>query len=496
MEENPLAGIIQTAPRVVRGVSLYSRLLAFANRLYSPLYLAGLNYWQQHEGNYWGHNAIIRVKPFMDHCALPELPGVEPFGGRILSHDFVEAALMRKAGWAVWLASDIEGSYEEGPPTLIESAKRDRRWCQGNIQHAWLLAARGFRPANRFHLLMGIMAYASSPLWLLFLILSTVDMLNESRGGAREALAFADTTSLFGYSVAIPEALTLFVLTMLLLFLPKFASVVVMLGRPEEVALFGGRWRLGLSAVLETLGSMLLAPVNMIFNTKFVIFTLLGQGVAWVTQKRTADEDGTDWREAILTHGVMTVFGIVWGVSSLILIPAYFAWLSPVLAGLVLSIPLSIFLSKAAFGRRARELGIFLTPEETRPPIDLDLLERNLEECYRHLLPFEPLRADYGLMQAVLDPYINAMHVALLRQRRTSPVAREWFSRLQARLLREGPGRFTTREKMALLMDPQSMIQLHRELWTLPPDALAEWWRLAMRQYNVLAAVPTTALYR
>jgi membrane glycosyltransferase len=241
---------------------------------------------------------------------------------------------------------------------------------------------------------------------------------------------------------------------------------------------------------------MLLAPVNMIFNTKFVIFTLLGQGVAWVTQKRTADEDGTDWREAILTHGVMTVFGIVWGVSSLILIPAYFAWLSPVLAGLVLSIPLSIFLSKAAFGRRARELGIFLTPEETRPPIDLDLLERNLEECYRHLLPFEPLRADYGLMQAVLDPYINAMHVALLRQRRTSPVAREWFSRLQARLLREGPGRFTTREKMALLMDPQSMIQLHRELWTLPPDALAEWWRLAMRQYNVLAAVPTTALYR
>jgi membrane glycosyltransferase len=496
MEENPAAGIIQTAPRVVRGVSLYSRLLAFANRLYSPLYLAGLNYWQQHEGNYWGHNAIIRVKPFMDHCALPELPGVEPFGGRILSHDFVEAALMRKAGWGVWLAHDVEGSYEEGPPTLIESAKRDRRWCQGNIQHAWLLAARGFRPANRFHLLMGIMAYASSPLWLLFLVLSTVDMLDESRGGTREYLSFADTTSLFGFSLAIPQALTLFALTMLLLFLPKFASVIVMLNRPEEVALFGGRWRLGVSAILETLGSMLLAPVNMIFNTKFVIFTVLGQGVAWVTQKRQADEDGTDWREAILTHGVMTVFGVVWGVSSLILIPAYFAWLSPVLAGLVLSIPMSIFLSKAAFGRRARELGIFLTPEEARPPIDLELLERNLDECYRHLPPFEPLRSDYGLMQAVLDPYINAMHVALLRQRRTSPVAREWFSRLQGRLLREGPGRLSTREKMALLMDPQSMIHLHRELWTLPPDALAEWWRLAMRQYNVLAAVPTTALYR
>jgi membrane glycosyltransferase len=497
MEDNPSVGIIQTAPRVVRGETLYSRLQSFANRLYSPLYLAGLNYWQQHEGNYWGHNAIIRVQPFMEHCSLPELPGNEPFGGRILSHDFVEAALMRKAGWAVWLAHDIEGSYEEGPPTLIEAAKRDRRWCQGNLQHAWLLTARGFRPANRFHLLMGIMAYVSSPLWLLFLILGTVEMVDQTAQAAGGAASpFAETTSVFGYTVALPEALTLFSLTMLLLFLPKFVSVVVMLGRPAEVELYGGRGRLVASAVMEAAVSMLLAPINMIFNTKFVIFTLLGQGVGWVAQKRAVDDDGTDWREAIITHGLQTVFGMVWGVSSLILIPAYFAWLGPVLAGLVFSIPLSIFLSKASFGRRARDLGIFLTPEETNPPPELRLLERNLAECYRHLPPFEPLRADYGLMQAVLDPYINAMHVALLRQRRPSAGAREWFAKLQARLLREGPGRFTSKEKMALLLDPQSMIRLHRELWSLPSDSLAEWWRLAMRQYNVLAAVPSTALYR
>jgi len=497
MEASPTAGIIQTAPRTVRGESLYSRLQAFANRIYSPIYLAGLNYWSQHEGNYWGHNAIIRIKPFMDHCSLPELPGTEPFGGRILSHDFVEAALMRKAGWAVWLAHDVEGSYEEGPPTLIESAKRDRRWCQGNIQHAWLLTARGFRPSNRFHLLMGVMGYVSSPMWLLFLVLSTIEMVNQTSLPHQDpAELLPDTTSLFGYSLNVPEALTLFSLTMLLLFLPKLVSVVVLLGRSDEVAAYGGRWRLLLSVVLETLGSMLLAPINMIFNTKFVIFTLLGQGVGWVTQKRNADEDGTDWREAIITHGPQTLFGLVWGVSSLILIPAYFAWLSPVLAGLVFSIPLSIFLSKASFGRRAQELGIFLTPDESQPPEELRLLSQNLEECYRHLPPFEPLRADYGLMQAVLDPYINAMHVALLRQRRTSAVAREWFAKLQLRLLREGPGKFTTKEKMALLLDPQSMIHLHRELWSLPSESLAEWWRLAMRQYNVLAAVPSTALYR
>jgi membrane glycosyltransferase len=493
MEANPSAGIIQTAPRTVRGETLYSRLQAFANRIYSPLYLAGLNYWQQHEGNYWGHNAIIRVQPFMDHCSLPELPGNEPFGGRILSHDFVEAALMRKAGWGVWLAHDVEGSYEEGPPTLIESAKRDRRWCQGNIQHAWLLTARGFRPANRFHLLMGVMAYVSSPLWLVFLVLSTWEML--SRSAADQGWG-ADTTSLFGYSVAVPESLTLFSLTMLLLFLPKFVSVVSLLGRKEEVESYGGRPRIVVSAVLETLGSMLLAPVNMMFNTKFVVFTLLGQGVGWVAQKRAADDDGTDWREAIITHGISTIFGIVWGLSSLVLIPAYFAWLSPVLAGLVFSIPISILLSKASFGRSAREAGIFLTPEETSPPEELQVLTDILEEVGKQLPTFEPLRADYGLMQAVLDPYVNAMHVALLRQRRTSPVAREWFSGLQNRLLREGPGRFTPREKMALLLDPQSMIRLHRELWSLPSDSLAEWWRLAMRQYNVLAAVPSTALYR
>jgi membrane glycosyltransferase len=497
MEANPSTGIIQTAPRVIRGETLYARLQAFANRLYSPLFLAGLNYWQQHEGNYWGHNAILRVQPFMDHCALPDLPGNEPFGGRILSHDFVEAALMRKAGWAVWLAHDVEGSYEEGPPTLIESAKRDRRWCQGNLQHAWLLTARGFRPANRFHLLMGIMAYVSSPLWLLFLGLSTAEMINHgAQASADLASSSADTTSLFGYTVAVPEALTLFSLTMLLLFLPKFASVVVMLGRTEEVALYGGRARLVASAILETAVSMLLAPISMMFNTKFVIFTLLGQGVGWVAQKRAADVDGTDWREAIITHGIQTVFGVFWGVSTLILIPAYFMWLSFVLAGLVCSIPLSIFISKVGIGRKARELGLFLTPEDTSPPADLELLERNLAECYRHLPPFEPLRADYGLMQAVLDPYINAMHVALLRQRRPSAGAREWFANLQARLLREGPGRFTTKEKMALLLDPQSMIRLHRELWSLPSESLADWWRLAMRQYNVLAAVPSTALYR
>jgi membrane glycosyltransferase len=497
MEQNPQVGIIQTAPRIVHGESLYARLQSFANRLYSPLFLAGLNYWQQHEGNYWGHNAIIRIQPFIDHCALPDLPGSEPFGGRILSHDFVEAALMRRAGWGVWLAGEIEGSFEEGPPSLIESAKRDRRWCQGNMQHAWLLTARGFRPANRFHLLMGVMAYASSPLWLLFLALSTIHVFDlVAQPSVVGVLRAQDTTSIFGFKIEVPVALTLFFFTLLLLFLPKLVSVVLTFGNPEAVGRFGGRLRLVMSAVLETAASVLLAPVNMMFNAKFVLFTLLGQGVGWVTQQRGADDDGSDWREAIITHGGQTAFGLIWGLSSYIISPPFFWWLSPVLAGLVFSMPISIFLSKASFGRRARELGVFLTPEETHPPYELKRLQQNLAECYRHLPPFEPLRANYGLMQAVLDPYVNAMHVALLRQRRPSDEAREWFGLLRQRLLAEGPGKFTSKETMALLLDAESMIWLHRELWSSPSDAIAEWWRLAIRQYNVLTSAPTTALYR
>lgn len=497
MERNPQVGIIQTAPRIVNGETLFARVQSFASRLYSPLFLAGLNYWQQHEGNYWGHNAVIRVQPFIEHCALPDLPGSEPFGGRILSHDFVEAALMRKAGWGVWLAGDIEGSFEEGPPTPIDSAKRDRRWCQGNLQHTWLLTARGFRPAHRYHLLMGVMGYLSSLLWLLFLILSTIHVFARvAAPRATDAAEGASYTRIFGFEVEPLQALTLFGLTLLLLFVPKIMSVVFTCGDAELAERFGGKRKLIGSAILETLISAALAPVNMAFNSKFVLSTLLGQGVTWVTQRRGTEGDGTDWREAILTHGGMTVFGVVWGVSSYIISPAFFWWLSPVIGGLVLSIPLSIALSKAAFGRGARRVGLFLTPEETHPPYELRRLHQNLAECYRHLPPIDPLRADYGLLQAVLDPYVNAMHVALLRQRRPGEEAREWFAQLRERLLRDGPGKFTSKEKMALLMDAESMIALHRELWCTPADALADWWRLAMRQYNVLTTAPTTALYR
>jgi membrane glycosyltransferase len=491
MERNPTVGILQTAPRVVNGVTLYARMQQFASRLYGPLFLAGLNYWHQGESNFWGHNAVIRVAPFMQHAALPELPGVEPFGGRILSHDFVEAALMRKAGWKVWLAYDLEGSFEEGPPTLIDAAKRDRRWAQGNLQHSWLLGSRTLHPINRFHLFQGIMGYLSSPIWLLFMLVSSLHRFNVS-GLFDPQLNY---TMIFGYAMPIPEAFALFTFTMVLIFLPKVLSVGLVLKHGRSSA-YGGPVRLIVSTVLEVVTSALLAPINMMFHAKFVVYILLGQGVSWVTQQRTASDD-PDWREAIITHSGQTLFGLVWGASAYVIAPSFFWWLLPVLLGLVLSAPLSIALSRSSLGRRARELGLFLTPDETEPAPELALLENNLEQAYKQMQPIPELRRDYGLMQAILDPYVNAVHVSLLRQRRPgSHSVRRYFVELRRRLLADGPGKLSTREKMALLLDAESMNWLHEQLWKEPAEKLSPWWRLAMRQYNVLTATPVTALYR
>jgi len=491
MERSPTVGIIQSAPRIVNGVTLYARMQQFASRLYGPLFLAGLNYWHQGESNFWGHNAIIRVGPFMQHASLPELPGAEPFGGRILSHDFVEAALMRKAGWKVWLAYDLEGSFEEGPPTLIDAAKRDRRWAQGNLQHSWLLSSRDLHPINRFHLFQGIMGYVSSPVWLLFMLVSSLHRFNAS--GVVDPLR--EYTMVFGYAVPVPEAFALFTFTMVLIFLPKLLSVGLVLKHRRSGA-YGGPARLVLSTGLEIITSALLAPINMIFHAKFVAYILLGQGVSWVTQQRTASDD-PDWREAIITHSGQTLFGLVWGLSAYIIAPSFFWWLLPVLLGLVLSAPLSILLSRTSLGRRARELGLFLTPDETEPAPELAKLESNLEEAYQQMQPIPELRPDYGLMQAILDPYVNAVHVSLLRQRRPgSHSVRRYFVDLRRRVLAEGPGKLSTREKMALLLDAESMNWLHEQLWKEPAENLSPWWRLAMRQYNVLTATPVTALYR
>ena len=495
MERNPGAGIIQTVPRLVNGETMFARLQQFASRLYGPVFAAGLNYWQQSEANYWGHNAIIRVAPFIEHCSLPDLPGVEPFGGRILSHDYVEAALMRRAGWSVWLAVDLEGSYEECPGNLIDFAKRDRRWLQGNLQHAWLLTARGLHAANRLHLALGILAYMASPLWLAFLIVSSVIAWRYAATGLSPLPV--DSFARYLHLGFHAQALLLLSGTLGLLFFPKVLAILDLARRPGAAAGFGGWTRVIAGAVSETAIFTLIAPVLMLFHSKFIVLTLAGRGVAWVAQRRGADGD-PEWREAILTHAGHTVTGLGWGAFALWVNPAFAAWLAPILLGLVTSIPVSLVTGQIAAGQFVRRMKFFLTPEETSAPPELARLARNLEACRRHAPPLPELAADYGLMQAVLDPYVNAVHLALLRERdhAAGSASEERFAPLRERLLREGPAALGARDKVALLLDADSMAVLHRDLWSLPAERLSAWWRTAIRAYNVLAPAPQTALYR
>src|SRR5579859_3974391 len=222
MEAHPSVGLIQTVPSLVNAESLFGRIQQFANRLYAPVFIAGLNYWALDFGNYWGHNAIIRTEPFMQFCDLPQLPGNKPFGGQILSHDFVEAALLSRANWEVWLAYDLEGSYEEVPQGMIENAQRERRWCQGNLQHGLVLFAKGLRGVNRLHLILGIFGYVASPLWLAFML--TFNWI----------FCYQKYTELTPISVhswvadwsGTAEAFMIFVICMVVIMLPKFLSLI------------------------------------------------------------------------------------------------------------------------------------------------------------------------------------------------------------------------------------------------------------------------------
>ncbi len=170
MESHPGVGLIQTLPIIAGGTTFFARLQQFAGRVYGPLIAHGVAWWHGADSNYWGHNALIRTQAFAEQAGLPELPGRKPFGGHILSHDFVEAALIRRAGWGIHMVPALAGSYEESPPTLTDLAIRDRRWCQGNLQHIAVLPASGLHWVSRLHLLTGIGSYVMAPLWLLFLV--------------------------------------------------------------------------------------------------------------------------------------------------------------------------------------------------------------------------------------------------------------------------------------------------------------------------------------
>ncbi len=475
MEAYPRLGILQTPPKLIRGNSVFTRLQQFAMRLYGPLFIRGLNFWQLNGGSYWGHNALIRMKPFSEYCELPALPGREPFGGRILSHDFVEAALMVAQGWEVWLAWDIEGTYEEAPPTLVDHLIRDRRWCQGNLQHMWLIFARKLPFSVRVHLFMGIMAYLGSPLWFLFLILGTWVAWDRYSSNLSQ-LPFEGYAARWFDISGTEQSIILTVFIFSLLFLPKILAVVGGIFTRSVRRSFGGLVALVTGALLETIVSMLLAPSIMVAHTLMVLSIVMGRAVGWGNQNR--ETDGTSWGDAFRFHAPQTILGIIWTVIALKISPTFAAWMTPILLGLVLAAPVSVWTSRTRYGRALATQKVLSTPEELNPPSVMKIADE-ADSAVDHALDASA-DARRGVIAAVVDPYVNGVHVSLLEYSEMTAASEA----LAERCLSEGPAGLSKNELSELLYLAPAMLMMHRAVWLRPNEVIHTVWTEAVESYR------------
>ncbi len=467
MEKNPRVGIVQAPPLPVNRRTLFGRLHQFAMHAYSQIFITGLNFWQGGAANYWGHNAIIRIRPFVEHCRLPKLSGEQPLGGSILSHDFVEAAFMRRAGWKVYLASELRGSYEELPSSLINYAARDRRWCQGNLQHTRLLFTPGLHIVNRIHLLMGVMSYLASPLWLLLLALTTIEGLKENLG--HHTYFAADRVLFPDWQISTHhQALSLFLLMLSLLLIPKFLSIAFHFAKSERAAGFGGRVKLALSVLFEMLGSTLLAPNLAFLQSRFVIGTLMGKSVKWDSQDR--GESGTGFKEAFKRHWSATAVGLIWGALLWMTVPKLFWWFAPVIGGLLLAIPFSVWSSRTNLGDWARRHRLFLIRAELEPPRVLRELHGELER----VLQREWSGGFDGLARVLDDAEMRRLHLALLppAAERKDPMYEHHVRGIELKLLHAGPQALTAVERRELLLNRDAIRRLRPEPMPAEPVEL------------------------
>jgi len=315
MDSDPELGLLQTVPRIINARTLFGRSIQFSASYLSPTFARGAALMQGREGPYWGHNAIVRIRAFAASCGLPELSGTPPFGGHILSHDYVEAALLSRAGWKVEVDPWLTGSYEEGPENLVEYAKRDRRWCQGNLQHGRLLAAPGLKAWSRFTFIQGIMAYLASPLWLILLAASILAAVVPEQPVVVGALDPAPV-----------EAWTLGLAVVAALLLPKLLILVRGLFDGQNRR-FGGTPAASVSVLGEIVLSTVLAPIMLLLQSQAVAQVLLGLDGGWPPTRR-----GQNW------IGLADAFRSSWWIvalatmalgSTLILAPSAAIWVAP-----------------------------------------------------------------------------------------------------------------------------------------------------------------------
>ncbi len=409
MEADLDAGIIQSLPLVINRNTMFARLQQFAARMAGPVIGAGLSAWMGRDGNYWGHNAIIRTRAFADHCGLPDLPGKPPFGGHILSHDFIEAGLMRRAGFTVYMLPDLGGSYEESPPSLIDLAARDRRWCQGNLQHARIIGAKGFTLATRQHLAHGIMGYLASPLWMAQLLVGIVLVLQS------HYIRPEYFTKEFSLFPAWPRfdyerALQLFAVTIAILLAPKFLGLILALIDGPTRRGSGGPFALIASTLIEILVSAALAPIMMMIQSGSVAQILSGRDTGWNPQRR--DDGSIPFKSIVRRHRSHTALGFVTLFAAALISPSLVLWMSPPIAGHILSIPLSWASGQLWIGLGLKRIGLLRTPEETSPPsvvLRSNALAKELAEDGRD--------DEDGLVAVHSDPSFRAVHETFLPER-------------------------------------------------------------------------------
>ncbi|KHJ52083.1 glucosyl transferase [Vreelandella venusta] len=394
-------GLIQTVPLPVGQRTLFGRFIQFASALYSPMLAAGQSFWQGDAANYWGHNAIIRTHAFMAHAGLPTLPGKPPLGGELLSHDFVEAALLKRGGWQVLLDTSATASaasplplagnhsLEAMPSNLLDFAKRDRRWLQGNLQHLRLLTGAGFHPISRLHFLFGAFAYLSSLVWLGLLLCTSFMVGYQAIDNGAPPL--------------LPHSLSLGLLSVTLgmLLAPKVLGLVLALWQAPRA--FNGRLALIASTLLEMLFAALIAPLMMAWHSLFIINVLIGRAIDWQTQHR--GERSLSWRESWRHTGWMTLCGSLWAGLMILFSPSAFGWLTPAWLGLVAAAPLVKYSSSGTWGGVASQrLGLLHIPTGCPTP---PLLQDFADLCARHsqslivsgsATPNQPPREQFGDM--------------------------------------------------------------------------------------------------
>ncbi|WP_342151388.1 glucans biosynthesis glucosyltransferase MdoH [Methylorubrum sp. SB2] len=360
MEENPRVGLIQTVSYAAGRDTLFARIQQFAVRLYAPLSLRCLETWQGPDGSYWGHNAILRIAAFSQNAELPVLSGKAPLGGEILCHDIVEGAFLRRAGWEVRLLPEMGGTWEEMPTNLIDLLGRERRWCQGNLQHVRVLPMKGLRGASRWHLGVGILGYCVYPLWIAFLGLGTWQAASQGELGLLG----------YGFDGGNPAAYGLAALVVAVMALPKLLSLGYVLTSPQRRAAFGGTGSLLVSAAIEQAIWVLLWPVMALFSAGAVVSTLFGRVVRWDAQSR--DDRSVPWGEACRLQSDAVAAGLALTVLVAVAgFPWLAAWMAPVAFALLTSPAQSVLTSSTRLGLGSKARGLFLTEDDTRQAVEL-----------------------------------------------------------------------------------------------------------------------------